>query len=623
MDTRKEMKAHAKTRVKKHYLIYIIACLLAAVMGIEFTSSLDIFRQNSSTESSAYNEISSGVVIQEKSLYDVVVSSYEEKQQQYNDKMADRKEDTALGKALGRRRGVLASIVNGVSSGSFMTQAVMAIHSITGSANASAVIFIFGSLTVTFLFWFFIKNTYKVVMRRIFMEGKSYDNVSKQRFLYLIRANKMGKAACTMFLLSVYQFLWSLTIIGGIIKSYSYKMVPYIVAENPDINEREAITLSRKMMNGYKWKCFVFDITFMGWDVLGYFTFGLTDLFFTNAYKTAFYTEFYYNLRGYVKTENIPGAELMNDKYLFEYAPDELLNKEYAIINDLISKGEQEPEEVSHGFRGFIAKWFGISLFSKDINDRYADAQVRKLTIKKYRNEIEKKAYPTRLSAIPEKLKNPRVANINYMRLYSVTSVILLFFSFCFIGWLWEVSLHLVSDGEFVNRGVLHGPWLPIYGMGGILILVLLTRLRKNPIAEFFVAVVLCGFLEYFTAYHLEMTHNGMKWWDYSGYFLNLHGRICAEGLLIFGIGGCAIVYFVAPLMDNLYRKINMKIAIVVCSVLIVCYVADQIYSSKHPNAGKGITDYQSYNDEQDDTYRYDFAVNNRYDMTDYISLTD
>ena len=57
--------------------------------------------------------------------------------------------------------------------------------------------------------------------------------------------------------------------------------------------------------------------------------------------------------------------------------------------------------------------------------------------------------------------------------------------------------------------------------------------------------VVLCGVVEYFTSYYLEVTQ-GKKWWDYSGYFLNLNGRICAEGLLVFGVGGMAIVYALA-----------------------------------------------------------------------------
>lgn len=83
--------------------------------------------------------------------------------------------------------------------------------------------------------------------------------------------------------------------------------------------------------------------------------------------------------------------------------------------------------------------------------------------------------------------------------------------------------------------------------------------------------------------------------WDYSGYFLNLNGRICAEGLLVFGVGGMAFVYIAAPLMDNLFRKISYRIAVPLCTALLIIFMADQIYSSKNPNTGEGITSYAWY----------------------------
>ena len=108
------------------------------------------------------------------------------------------------------------------------------------------------------------------------------------------------------------------------------------------------------------------------------------------------------------------------------------------------------------------------------------------------------------------------------------------------MGWIWEVTFHLISSHTFVNRGVLHGPWLPIYGSGGILILICLKKLRNKPVVEFFASVVLCGFVEYFASLYLEISC-GRRWWNYNGYFLNLNGRICAEGLLVFGLGGVVI----------------------------------------------------------------------------------
>ena len=64
---------------------------------------------------------------------------------------------------------------------------------------------------------------------------------------------------------------------------------------------------------------------------------------------------------------------------------------------------------------------------------------------------------------------------------------------------------------------------------------------------------------------------------------------------MVFGVGGMAFVYIAAPLMDNLFRKISYRIAVPICAVLLIIFAADQIYSSKNPNTGKGITDYAYY----------------------------
>lgn len=173
---------------------------------------------------------------------------------------------------------------------------------------------------------------------------------------------------------------------------------------------------------------------------------------------------------------------------------------------------------------------------------------------------------------------------------YSIWSMVMIFFVMSVIGWLWEAVLLLISEGKFVNRGVLHGPWLPIYGFGSVLILILCSRLRKWPLLEFAVIIILCGCIEYGTSWYLEQAYDGMKWWDYSGYALNLNGRICAEGLLAFGIGGMLIVHFLAPMLDKWFRRIPKRIFVFVCLVLLLLFGADQIYSAKHPNTGEGIS---------------------------------
>ena len=244
------------------------------------------------------------------------------------------------------------------------------------------------------------------------------------------------------------------------------------------------------------------------------------------------------------------------------------------------------------GIHRILANVFGVTIKQNKEMERLEEEQSRKFLLTYDKAALEGKTYPTRLYPIPEHRKRAWVMNLNYLRYYSVWSVIMLFFVMSFVGWIWEVSLHLVTDGVFVNRGVMHGPWLPIYGYGSVMILLLLNKFRRKPAAEFVLAVVLCGCVEYFTSYYLEIAHNGTKWWDYTGYFLNLNGRICAEGLLTFGVGGMAIVYMLAPFLDSLFRKIPVKALMISGLVLIGIFAADQVYSSEHPNEGKGITDY-------------------------------
>ena len=151
-----------------------------------------------------------------------------------------------------------------------------------------------------------------------------------------------------------------------------------------------------------------------------------------------------------------------------------------------------------------------------------------------------------------------------------------------------------MKDGVFVNRVVLHGPWLPIYGGGVAMIVVLLARWRSKPLIEAVSIVLLCGAVEYTTSWILEAT-KGMRWWDYTGYFLNINGRICGEGLLVFMVGGMAAVYLLIPVLDAMWSKMKPKLMVTICVILVVIFSADFIYSHYVPNVGEGITDYTAY----------------------------
>lgn len=125
---------------------------------------------------------------------------------------------------------------------------------------------------------FFLKNTY---------ERASLGNVGAGFRSY-------GRVVNTMFFRDLFLILWSLLfIIPGIIKSYSYRMVPYILAEHPEMSGTEVITMSRQMMNGHKWRTFVFDLSFIPWLLLSGLTLGVVGIFYVEPYRNAADAELY------------------------------------------------------------------------------------------------------------------------------------------------------------------------------------------------------------------------------------------------------------------------------------------------------------------------------------------
>ncbi len=439
-------------------------------------------------------------------------------------------ENTSAGQALQRAqaspdggRGVLSKLVNNITaSGSFLFGALNAVNQMAFQGRFGAgIVIAFGAL-LTFGWWVFVGGVLPVGERRFFLESRAYRGTRFHRVFLPYRVHCTRHTAFVMLVRDAKLCLWALTVVGLPVKLYSYLMVPYILAENPSTPCREAFRLSSSMMKGYKWRCFLLDLSFLGWYLLNILTLGALDVLFTSPYRKAVYAEAYMALRQEAKRRQAPGAQWMCDTAL-EAAP---------------CQGE----------------------------------------------------YPAEQYLLPE-AEGRRWLKVDYHCRYSLQTLILLFFTFSFIGWVWEVSLHLFGSGVFVNRGVLHGPWLPIYGTGGVLLLVLLKKVRDNPLATFLLGMVVCGVVEYSTAWYLE-TFKHTKWWDYTGYFLNLHGRICAEGLLVFGLGGCMFIYVLGPLLNNLYAKVPARVKNRLCAVLLAVFLVDFTYSSFVPNTGEGITDY-------------------------------
>ena len=102
-------------------------------------------------------------------------------------------------------------------------------------------------------------------------------------------------------------------------------------------------------------------------------------------------------------------------------------------------------------------------------------------------------------------------------------------------------------------------------------------------------SLVICTLLEYLTGWYLELTW-GVKWWDYSGMSLNLHGRICFLGSVMFGIGGMLLVWVISPLFYSLYCQVPVRLRNAIGLVVILLLLADAAYIAIITHYGAGIT---------------------------------
>ncbi len=598
----KEIKRAARTSLRKHLWIFVIICLFSAFIHAELSHTLNIsifqnsFFPSEKSEEAQSPDPSTDIHLKDApSAFDVVREmlfgdeesgkAMAEELKLYHQNDPTRKDSFFI-----TQNGVFARIINSITSGSIAVTLISALNSIFGSRSATVILLLIVCLIVYFFYWFYVKNLFAVITRRIFLEGRYYRKVPMQRVLFLHAPAKWTKAALAMLVRSAKLALWYLTVVGGIIKHYSYILVPAIIAEDPDVPPMEAIKLSSRMMKGHKWEYFRLSMSTLGWSVLDILTFGISGIVFTTPYRMTILCEYYAIRRSEAIENNIEGCEYLCDKYLFEKADRETLEKVYP---DFV-KNEKASVTVikSKSFSEKLSDIFGITLRDSDHNRKVNKAIIRKARAKRIRNAVSGTVYPTRLFHIQKKQKKKRLnlEDLNFTRRYSLSTMIAFFFTFSFIGWLWEVWLVLVRHGVFANRGVLHGPWLPIYGFGGVFVLIILYRLRNRPSLHVAMTALLCGTVEYFTSFALEKLHGGVRWWDYTGYFMNINGRVCAEALLVFVVCGTAIVYLGAPILDNLYKKLPKKLFTAICIILTVIFLADSVYSQFVPNVGYGIT---------------------------------
>lgn len=160
------------------------------------------------------------------------------------------------------------------------------------------------------------------------------------------------------------------------------------------------------------------------------------------------------------------------------------------------------------------------------------------------------------------------------------------FLVFCFLGWLYEVAWEFKVGNGFVNRGFLHGPYLPIYGFGALILIFTLGKLMKKkikigkvnitPVIVFLAILVLVSIVEFIASWGMEMIFH-KRWWDYSYDKFNLNGRISLRNSSLLALCGFLALYVILPIVTKLLSKVKEKYLKVASYIIITVVSIDFI----------------------------------------------
>lgn len=157
---------------------------------------------------------------------------------------------------------------------------------------------------------------------------------------------------------------------------------------------------------------------------------------------------------------------------------------------------------------------------------------------------------------------------------YAQSQWLLFFFIYCFLGWVWESCYVSVRKREWINRGFLHGPILPIYGFGAIIILWLTLPVRNSIAPIYLLGMLGATLLEYVTGAVMERLFH-VRYWDYSNYKFNINGYICLFSSLGWGAFSVLLVKVLHPPIERVVLQIPIYLADPVSLICVIVFMVD------------------------------------------------
>lgn len=165
-------------------------------------------------------------------------------------------------------------------------------------------------------------------------------------------------------------------------------------------------------------------------------------------------------------------------------------------------------------------------------------------------------------------------------------------------GWIYEFIFYYFNGGmkEFYWQGGNFLPWINIYAIGAVIIVLTTYKLRKNPFIVFILSVFSTGLLEYFSGYIIYKLFDGLRYWDYNTEILNfgnINGFICFRSVFFFGLSALILIYIILPFCIYLSKKMKKKnfliLSITLCSIILFDEFYNLIFAKLFnlPTAGK------------------------------------
>lgn len=287
---RKNLKDKAKKTVKNNYWTAVVLCFVITILTGEYGNSITGIWQSGDSVLPDYVITQNQYLIENEISKDNIAEI--QKKQERIEEITENLTENQL-----KMVNTITSNLNSLTkSQKYIYKIWDAIELFIMNQNLLGIAYVLIAI-IAILYIILLAEPLLVAERRYFIIASEKENTKMGVMKEIFKRKNWSNVAVIMFFKSFYNFLWYLTIIGGIIKTYEYRMIPYLLAENPAMNKKEVFARSKQMMKGNKWKTFILDLSFILWEILSTITFGLLDILYVNPYKIATSVELYKTLK--------------------------------------------------------------------------------------------------------------------------------------------------------------------------------------------------------------------------------------------------------------------------------------------------------------------------------------